>query len=325
MRLAIIILNYRTPELTIDCLASLEGQLEADQEQAVVVDNDSGDDSADRIEVAIRQRGWSTWARVLRAPHNEGFAAGNNWAIRRTHAEFYLLLNSDTLVPSGTIRGLLKTAEEHPDAGLLGPSCEEGDGRWSPSCFRDFHPVSELVEAAATGPVTRLLSHYDVQVARMDQPQAVDWIGFACVLIRREVLQQVGMLDEGFFMYFEDADYCRRVRETGWRVMYWPQLRIVHLMGASSQISSRPAALKRRPRYYYAARTRYYWKHYGRMGLLSANLLWWLGRTISVSRELIGQKQPHIRPQEWRDIWTDFLRSFPTDGAPNEEGNGGPI
>ena len=215
MRLSIIILNYRTPELTIDCLASLNGQLEADQEQTVVVDNASGDDSSERIEAAIRQHGWSTWARVLHAPRNEGFAAGNNLAIRETDADYYLLLNSDTIVPPDTIRGLLQTASDHPEAGLIGPSCEEGDGRWSPSCFRDFHPVSELVEAAATGPVTRMLSRYDVQQGTVDKPQAVDWIGFACVLIRREVLQQVGMLDESFFMYFEDADYCRRRDSAG--------------------------------------------------------------------------------------------------------------
>ena len=165
-----------------------------------------------------------------------------------------------------------------------------------------------MLYAARTGPLTRLFRRYEIHLGAFDEPVDVEWIGFACVLIRREVVQQIGLLDEGFFMYFEDADYCRRARGAGWRIVYLPDLRVVHLLGASSEVENQGTDLRRRPRYYYAARTHYYHKHYGRCGLVSANLLWTFGRGISWARELIRHKRPHTRPHEWRDIWTDSLR-----------------
>ena len=310
MRLAIVILNYRTPDLTIDCLASLQGQVAIGLDQVIVVDNASGDDSADRIESTLRARGWQDWASVRRSATNGGFAAGNNLAIRETDAQWYLLLNSDTIVRPKTVAALLTAGQQRPEAGLLGPSFEQAQGQWSASCFRDYHPISELLDAARTGPLTRLLQGYEIHLKASDAPLEVDWIGFACVLIRREVIQQIGLLDEGFFMYFEDADYCRRARAAGWRIVYLPDLRVLHLLGASSDVNHHHTDLRRRPRYYYAARTRYYRKHYGRWGLASANLLWTLGRALSWTREAVRQKQPHTRAHEWRDIWTDCFRRF---------------
>ncbi len=317
MRLAIVILNYRTPDLTIACLASLEGQAEVGRDQVIVVDNHSEDGSADQIEQTIQTRNWTEWAAVRRSPVNGGFAAGNNLALRETDAEYYLLLNSDTVVPRGAIDRLLQAGQEHPEAGIIGPSFEEEDGQWSGSCFRDHHPVSELLNSAATGPITRLLAPFNVPRGPFEHPVCADWIGFACVLIRRAVIQQIGLLDEGFFMYYEDADYCRRARAAGWQILYWPEVRVLHYLGASSQISNRVATLRRRPQYYYAARSRYFRKHYGWFGLVSANLLWTLGRFVSWTREHIGRKQPHTRPYEWYDIWTDVCRRLPTTDQSN--------
>ena len=136
----------------------------------------------------------------------------------------------------------------------------------------------------------------------------MDWIGFACVLIRRAVIEQIGLLDEGYFMYFEDADYCRRARAAGWQIRYLPQLRVVHFLGSSSDVNHQHTDLRRRPRYYYAARAHYYRTHYGRLGLLAANLLWNAGRTVSWIRETVGRKVPHVHQSQWRDIWTDCFR-----------------
>jgi N-acetylglucosaminyl-diphospho-decaprenol L-rhamnosyltransferase len=203
----------------------------------------------------------------------------------------------------------LAAADEHPQAGLLGPSFEEGDGRWSASCFRDFHPISELVDAACSGPVTRLFHKYEVSIPAAECTSAVDWVGFACVLIRRAVIEQIGLLDDGYFMYFEDADYCRRARAGGWQVVHAPQLRVVHFQGSSSGINPQYIDLRRRPRYYYAARARYYRNHCGQLGLVAANLLWNAGRVVSWLHEAAGNKRPHARQLQWRDIWTDCFRA----------------
>lgn len=127
-RLSVVIVNYRTGRLVVDCLASLAGEVDADRDRVVVVDNDSGDGSAEVIEGAIGERGWGGWARVLRTGRNGGFAAGNNAGIRAAPAELYLLLNPDTWVREGMVGALVRFMEEHPAAGICGCRLEDPDG-----------------------------------------------------------------------------------------------------------------------------------------------------------------------------------------------------
>jgi GT2 family glycosyltransferase len=141
-------------------------------------------------------------------------------------------------------------------------------------------------------------------------------VSFACALIRREVIEKVGLLDEGYFMYFEDSDYCRAARAAGFRVHYFPSAHVVHLRAGVSSVRSAPTSRgvrrsrkrERRPRYIYASRTRYFRKGYGAVGLLAANALWYLGRGLAWSRELIGRKVVHAHHREWLDNWTDAFR-----------------
>lgn len=316
--LAIIILNYRTAELTVACLASLEPEVTPGVE-VIVVDNASGDGSAERIEHAILARGWDRWARLLRSPVNGGFAAGNNMGIGAVEADAYMLLNSDTVVCRGAIAGLRDALALRPDAGIVGPGLLDSGGGFDQSFFRAPAPPSELIRAANTGVVARVLSRFDPILPRADEPLEVDWLGFACVVIRRAVLEDVGPLDEGYFMYFEDIDYCRRARAAGWTVLYWPEPKVVHLQGESSRVSSSEGRRRRAPRYYYAARARYFAKYYGRRGLWLANAFWHIGRCISWPRELVGHAAPDLREREALDLWTDALdplgRERPSRGA----------
>ncbi len=308
--LAVIILNYRTAQLTNDCLASMEAEIEPGI-SVVVVDNASGDGSADAIERSIEDRGWSRWARVLRSPTNGGFAAGNNFGVRSVEAAAYLLLNSDTLVRPGAFRELLRAAALHPEAGIIGSGLLDSRGQPDSSFFRLIGPISELIRAAHTGPVSRLLQPFDPYIPPTEQPLEVAWLGFASVLIRREVFDAIGPLDEGFFMYFEDVDYCRRAREAGWHILYWPSSKVVHLLGGSSQVTAAEAQRRRGPRYYYEARARYFGKYYGRRGLWLANGLWYLGRAVALPRELLGRARAQ-REHEARDIWINAIDPLAT-------------
>ena len=308
LRLAVVVLNYRTPKLVADCLATLEGQIDPIQDLAVVVDNHSGDGSDDQIEQEIAQRGWGDWVRLVRSPVNGGFAAGNNVGIEAVRAQRYLLLNSDTLMRDGAIASMMAALDHHADVGMLGPRLEWPDGTPQESSFRFRTPITELINAARTGPLTRLFPGHETAMPAVDTPCRPDWVSFACVLIRREVIDKIGGLDEGYFMYYDDIDHCRRARQAGWEILYWPQAHVVHLRGGSGPVKELTKALKRRPAYLYASRTRYYAKYYGIVGVWWANLLWTAGRAISLARELIGKKPRHTCDKEWRDIWINALR-----------------
>lgn len=311
MRLCIVIVNYRTPGLVLDALDSLDGQVEAGLDEIVVVDNASGDGCAEQLERGIAARGMTRHCRVVRADYNAGFAAGNNIGIRAVDANYYLLLNSDTLVRKGAIKALLSQMQEHPFVGIAGPRLEWPDGRPQISCFRDYSPVSELLAAAQTGPLNALLRDFEVELPVANEPSEAEWVSFACVLIRREVIEKVGLLDEGYFMYFEDSDYCRAARACGFRVWYFPDARVVHLGGGSSDDRRKMAERQRAPRHLYASRTRYFHKGYGAAGVVAANALWCVGRALAWSRELVGNKAPHVCEKQWRDNWTDTFRFQP--------------
>lgn len=314
MRLCIVIVNYRTPGLVLDLLDSLEGQIEAGLDEIAVVDNASGDGSAERLERAIAARGMTRFCRVLRAERNGGFAAGANVGIRSADANFYLLMSSDTLVRKGAVLELLTQMQAHPGVGIAGPRLEWPDGTPQVSCYRDPTPVSELLAAAKLNTLDALLQSFQTALAVPEEDCEVPWVSFACALIRREVIEKVGLLDEGYFLYFEDSDYCRAARAAGFRVHYFPSARVVHLhVGASSVRgvrSSRATRRKRerRPRYVYASRTRYFRKGYGVVGLWAANALWYVGRGLSYGHELIGRKVGHVHHREWLDNWTDAFR-----------------
>ncbi len=309
MRLAVIILNYRTAPLVMDCLASLSSELTPGLDEAIVVDNASGDGSAETIERAILERGWSAWARVARSDVNGGFAAGNNVGLREADAESVLLLNSDTIVRPGALAALRRVLEEDRRVGVVGPRLEWPDGARQNSAFRFRTPLTEFMDAAATGPISRAMKRFDTSIDP-DSPQALrpDWTTFACAMIRRETLEAVGSLDEGYFMYCEDMDYCRRARNAGWEVAHCPEGRVVHLRGGTSSVKRDSAAGRRRPRYYYESRARWYAGRGGAAWLWAANAMWSLGWMVSLAHRVLRGRRGHIVEGEARDIWTNALR-----------------
>jgi N-acetylglucosaminyl-diphospho-decaprenol L-rhamnosyltransferase len=312
VRLCIVIVNHRTPSLVLDAVSSLDGQVDPVTDQVIVVDNDSRDDSVPRIDAAIMQRGYGAWCSLVRAPRNAGFAAGNNVGIRAADADFYLLLDCETRVASGAITTLLSEMKAHPLVGIAGPRLETPQGGHHVSCFRDHSPVSELLSAAETQPLTAALNRYELPLAVGDEPRDVDWVSFSCVLLRREVVERVGLLDEGYYMFFEDSDYCRAARESGFRVRYFPNARAVvrdlSLLSATREAQRSAASPKRQPRSFYKSRARYFRKGYGPLGPWAANTCWQLGRSVSLGRELAGRKIPHVAQKAWLDNWIDAFK-----------------
>ncbi len=306
LELLVVILNYKTPKLVIDCLESLKGQL-TETRQAVVIDNASPDDSWEQLS-AWRDSTAPSFMTFVKSDVNGGFSAGNNIGIKHQAAKHYLLLNSDTIVRDGALEAMLAASKQLPQAGLISPRLEWPDATPQISCFRYHSPVSEMINAAATSVVTKLFRRWDVPIPVQEGRSFPQWTSFACVMIRREVIEQVGLMDEGYFLYFEDTDYCRMARDLGWDIVNVPEARVVHLRGGSSDVKKNIHKRSRLPAYYYASRARYFAKHYGQIGLVFANLLWGVGRIVSLVRALFGKKEAVVCEKQYRDIWINFNR-----------------
>lgn len=307
--LCIVIVNYRTPGLVLDCLRTTIDQAESIDAQIVVVDNASHDDSVERIQAWIQQNQCSNLVKLIPSGINGGFSAGNNLGIQAVDAEYYLLANSDSLLRDGVLTDMLTAMEAHPDAGLLSPRLEWPNGDSQESCFRYHTPISQFIDSCGTGFFLRFLGRYEVAHRISPELTRPDWTSFAFVLIRKEVFDRIGLLDEKYFMYFEDVEFCYRAKAAGWEIVNVPQAKAVHLRGGSSPVKSNMAARKRQPRYYYESRTRYFFSVFGHLGLLFANIMWTLGWLFACVRACV---QPSFKVPacklEYKDIWINFLR-----------------
>lgn len=299
LSLAVVVLNYKTPELVMDCLRSLDGQIDAKSQEVVVVDNCSGDDSADMIQESIEGNNWESWARIVRSPVNGGFAAGNNVGIKATNAQVYLLLNSDTIVRDGAIESLMATLDEHKELGMVGPQLEWPDGSPQISTFRYRTPITEMLYSSRLGTLGRIFPKHVVARELDSFEQDLQWASFACMAIRNEVIETIGYLDEKYFMYFEDMAFCRKATKAGFGIGYQPAAHVVHLRGGSSPVKEQTKQRKRRPAYYYAARSHYLQSFYGKGGWVIANMLWGVGWLLGMIRGRTGAVK-----HEFLDNWT---------------------
>lgn len=286
----VVIVNYRTADLALDCLRSLVPQIrDLPGSRVVVADNLSGDGSAQRIAAAVDAEGWSDCVSLLALPRNGGFSYGNNRGIEAALAapeppDYLMLLNPDTLVRDGAVAALRDFLAARPAAGVAGSLLETPGGGVDCSAHRFPHPLGELEGSARLGLLSRLLAGYRVSAPVRAEAHPCDWVSGAAMMIRREVIDRVGPMDEGYFLYFEEVDLCRRARRDGWEVWYVPGSRIMHLEGASTGIRQ---GAKRRAPYWYASRRRFFVKHYGLAGLAAADLLWALGRASFLLRRLL--------------------------------------
>jgi N-acetylglucosaminyl-diphospho-decaprenol L-rhamnosyltransferase len=259
--LSIVILNYNTRDHLRACLCALQtegstslggGSVEA---EVIVVDNASVDGSADMV------AGEFPWVRLIRSPRNGGFAFGNNQALTSCRGQTVLLLNPDTLMPPGGLARLLACLQAHPEAGVIGPKLLKPDGSMHLACRRSF-PTPSVAFYRISGlsrlfPKSPRFGRYNLTFVDPDQAIEVDSVCGACLLVRRVVIERVGLLDERFFMYGEDLDLCLRTRLMGWTVRYEPGIVVQHQHGASS----RKRAL-RTTYHFFRAMDLFYRKHY---------------------------------------------------------------
>lgn len=310
-RLIVVIVNYRTPDLTIDCLRSLVSEVRSLPGTRVIVsDNDSGDGSVEKIGTAIETEGWGDWVSLMPLERNGGFAFGNNAVIRpilqsTNPPPYFLLLNPDTIVRPGALQALIDFMDEHPNVGIAGSRLEEPDGTPQCSAFR-FHTVfSELDSGLNLGIVSKLLSRWVVWPPIPEEVSQTDWVAGASMIIRREVFEAVGLMDEEYFMYYEEMDFCLQAKKAGWSCWYVPQSRVVHLVGQSSGVTDTKRPPKRRPQYWFDSRRRYFLKNYGWLYTALADAIWASSFALWRLRRAIQGKPDTDPPQ----VLSDFLRN----------------
>jgi GT2 family glycosyltransferase len=263
IEIAVVIVTYQSAEFAIECLVSIHAERESQQNLNIVValvDNASGD--LPRIHQAVERNGWSSWVTLVPAPENGGFAYGNNLGIRTVYEHrspnYVYLLNPDTKVRPGAIAALVDFLERHPQVGIAGGSFETEDGKEWPFAFRFPTLLGEIEHGVQLGLLTRCLSRWTVARSMNSVAQATDWISGASMMIRPAVLSAVGGLDENFFLYLEETEFCHRARRAGFSTWYVPESRVMHAIGKSTNVDEKTRFSRRLPGYWFDSRRRYF-------------------------------------------------------------------
>lgn len=305
MNLLIVIVNYRSAALTADALTSVLPELESLQScHVVVVDNASGDDSMTSLSKFLDDNpDLARFVTLVAAERNGGFSYGNNVGVRhwlKDHEppEYVLLLNPDTISRPRAFQELLQFMDANRDVGIAGSRLEDPDGTPQRSAFRFPSVLGEFEGSFNFGPVSRLLARWVLAPPVSDAAHLTDWVAGASMIIRWKVIEQVGLLDEAYFMYFEEVDYCLHANRAGWPCWYVPSSHVVHLVGQISQVTDPKKKNRRRPQYWYESRRRYFLKNHGALASISADLAHIAGHSLHRARCLV-ERRPHGAPAQF--------------------------
>ncbi len=306
MKFAAIVLNYRTPDMTIDAVdATIKALLDVDFSWSItVVDNDSGDGSEEKLRAACTQRqqaqmpGWDS-VEILQSGHNGGFGAGNNVGIRHVmmryeDLEYIYILNSDAFPEKDALQHLVDFLDKNTSYGVVGSYIFGEDGAPHISTFRFPNVLGELEGAIKLGPITRLLKKYVVPIISHDQSRDVDWLAGASMLMRVDMIHQVGLFDEAFFLYFEETDLLLRAQQQGWKTRYLLESKVKHIGSVSTGMKT----WERIPGYWLDSRRHYFIKHHGRVYFYATTLLKVLGHELWRLRRLLTHK-PDTEPKNF--------------------------
>lgn len=322
-RLLTVILNWRTPDMTLRSAEAALKALEGIEGALVIVDNASGDGSFEAMSTEVRARGWDKGpqqVRVVQAGRNGGFGAGNNYGIRAgmpdgTKPDYVYILNSDAFPEPDAIRALMDHLETHPKTGFVGSFIYGDDGAPHRTAFRFPSIAAEFEAQARFGPISRLFRNKIVARPIPDATVQVDWLAGASMMMRQSVLDQIGIFDETFFLYFEETDLCRRAALAGWPTDYVVESRVVHIGSVSTGMKK----WQRIPGFWLDSRLHYFTKNHGALYATLATLSHIAGGILWRARLLIQYKDRGDPPHYLRDMVSHGLRrlfTFSGDSAP---------
>lgn len=306
--LTVSVVNWNGKEETQECLRSLLNSSPKIGMEVIVVDNASTDGSGDLLRKEF------PGILLIENTENKGYAFGNNQAFRKSQGRYFLILNSDITVKRGSLDEMVHYMEIHPEVGLLGGRLENPDGTFQPSANRRFPNLLDvfLEEIFFLTRMKYLLwktplgSKIASRKWNLHEPQSVAWVGGACMLVRRELFERVGLFDEHFFFYREDCDLSFRIQKQGWKVVYYPATRFTHDWGRASQKNSRRISFESRRSLLY-----YFWKHHGVMTFWTAKMFLIVGlllRFFLLSIALLLKRTERARVRLFWDMILLFYR-----------------
>ena len=289
--IAVVIVNYRTPEMTLANVAALSAERSASPDlRVVVVDGGSGDGSAEKIRVGL---GGYDWVELLSLDNNGGFGWANNQAMLHLlqgddPPEFIYLLNPDAVVTPGAITALYEQLNADARGAAAGSQLLDGHGSRTGSAFRFPSIAREFFRGCQMNRVGRALGLKD-GIIRAEGAQVVDWVTGASVMLRAEALREVGLFDSGFFLYFEEVELMHRLTRAGWTILFVPGSRVLHVGGAATGMAG--AELHERasiPNYIFASRRRFLTRAYGSSTARAATLAWLAGNSMLRGMQRLG-------------------------------------
>jgi hypothetical protein len=306
--LSIIIVSWNVKGLLGQCLASIDAGRDSLALETLVVDSGSTDSSVEMVANEF------PWVRLLPQPENVGFSRGNNVGLALATGRHLLLLNPDTQLVGHALSQMVSYLDAHPAVGALGPQLLHTDGQIQSSRRRFPTLATGFFESTWLQPIAprRVLRGYYVQDRPDDLTSEVDWVVGACLLVRRQAYEQVGSLDEGYFMYSEEMDWQRRIKEAGWKVVYYPAAQVTHHVGKSSD-----QVVAQRHIYFQRSKLRYFRQYHGRFSAaaLRSFLLiifaWQLA--LEAAKGMVG----HERALRWQRVsayWRVLRTGLPPAG-----------
>jgi N-acetylglucosaminyl-diphospho-decaprenol L-rhamnosyltransferase len=305
-RVAVVIVNYRTPELTLHCVSALaKERAQLPSLRAIVVDGGSADGSSEKLQEGLRHDNFTGWIELLPLETNGGFGWANNQAILRLlqgsqPPEYIHLLNPDASIQPGAVLELLQELESHPEAAACGSLLLGEDGARLGCAFRFPTPTREFARGLRTAKLTRLLGIQELLLDPGESAEA-DWVTGASVMMRSAALQNTGLFDDGFFLYFEEVELMWRLRRAGWTIRHCARSRVQHVGGAATGVGRSDARGSRRlPDYWHQSRYRFFTLAYGPVKTALANIFWLLGHCLWLLRALL-QHRLDVVPHEAKD------------------------
>ena len=301
----VVIVNYGTPGDVTECLASLQDEVAAmGTTQVMVVDNRSPDDSFRAIGDFIEANRMQSWAKVVLAPSNGGFSAGNNVAIREAlqtakPPQFFHLLNPDTLIEPGALREVKRFMQTQPKVGIVGSRQTTPAGDWN-KAFRFPGVFSEFDRGAQFGFVSNCLQRFRVAMVMGEHSAKVEWVSGASMVVRKQVFDDIGLMDERFFLYYEETDFCINAARAGWECWHLPASVVFHKVGTSTGVTKTEVP-KRLPSYVFESKNYYFRKNHGYVYAITANLAFVLGLMLNRVLAYLPGRSATLTPYILRD------------------------